>query len=375
VSNSSRRFATIDVFILLAAVSMVSMPCATAFAQQAPVALHVTAADRAAAASATFRYHLTPARTPAGATATRNGPQPFSLDTVAAGHNAAATDTAATVRPLLTKVHRPGFYPADLTFIAGLFGGTLSANTIVSAVMQNVYLGCADGSCWGDPQGFEQDLVKSRFLRLVNKYVGSHAKNRYSVGTEIVAGSVGSNCTNPGFCSENDIIAIALAASASGGAGKGHMYHIFLPAGTDTCFAGDTICYSPDNLSTFGFCAYHGAVVSGLGTTYFTVEPYQDVAGCAVSTQDSTPPNGQLADSTDSVLSHEIFETLTDPDLGSGWLALNSLNELGFEIGDECQGPPDNASNALVPIVKVHGNPYKVQLEYSNKYHACSERP
>jgi hypothetical protein len=330
----------------------------------APTGLKVTAADRAAAASAEFRYHLTPARTDAGASAALNGPEPLSLDKLAA-----ARATAEAVQPLLSKVPQPGFYPADLSFFDG--------NTIKTAVFQNVYLGCADGNCWGNPQRFEQDLVKSRFLHVVDKYVGATANNRYSVGTEMTPGSVASNCTSSSFCSQIDIMAIALAASATGGTGKGHLYHIFLPQGTDTCFAGNTQCYSPANLSTFTFCGYHGAVTSGPSTTYFTVQPYQDVDGCAVSTLSPAPPNGQQADSTNSVLSHEIFESLTDPDLGSGWLAINSLNELGFEIADECQGPPDDSGHfdALVPVFAINGHRYKIQLEYSNKYHACSASP
>jgi hypothetical protein len=310
-----------------------------------------------------MRYHITPAHTPAGARAQLNGPEPFVLD---------LGPDSLMARPALTKVPKPGFYPADLTLIASLFGGGLAGNVVPSAVMQNVYLGCSDGSCWGDPLGFEQDLVKSNFMHVVDKYVGTTAKNRYSVGAELTPGSVASNCTSSSFCSENDIVAIALVASASGGTGKGHLYHIFLPQGVDTCFAGNEQCYSPDDPSHFAFCGYHSAVISGPDTIYFTVEPFQQVPGCEVVTPS---PNGQLADSTNSVLSHEIFEEFTDPDLGSGWLAINSLNELGFEIGDECQGPPTQAGDAIVPTFKINGHQYEIQLEYSNKYHACAAKP
>ena len=68
----------------------------------------------------------------------------------------------------------------------------------------------------------------------------------------------------------------------------------------------------PDNLKSFAFCAYHGgATFRDIGHVLYSVEPFQGVEGCS-----SRPgaPNGQLADSTNNVLSHETFETITDPD-------------------------------------------------------------
>jgi hypothetical protein len=358
---------------MLAAISALYAWQAKALAQRvaddtAPIELRVTAADRAAAEVAPFRYHLTPARTRAGAALTPaklNGPE-----TIARNH---AEAHAATVPQRLKIVPNPGFYPADLAFL----GVALGKSTVASTTMQNVYVGCSDGTCWGDPLGFEQDLVKSKFLHLIDQYLGTTARNRYSVGNEIVPGPVASNCSTATFCSQDDINGIAMAASTMGGTGKGHLYHIFLPSGVDTCMSGNQDCYAPDARFPFTFCGYHGVLGSGPTATYFTVEPYQDVAGCAVSTTGPHLPNGKKADSTDSVLSHEIFETLTDPDPGFGWVAIKSLNELGFEIGDECQGPPDGTLQfgAIVPIIAINGHDYMVQLEYSNRYHACASAP
>ena len=85
---------------------------------------------------------------------------------------------------------------------------------------------------------------------------------------------------------------------------------------------------------------------SDIGHVLLTVEPFQNVDGCSVATPS---PNGALVDSTANVLSHETFETLTDPDPPAtfddlfnrnfGWLALNSLVEFGEEIGDICEDP------------------------------------
>jgi hypothetical protein len=148
---------------------------------------------------------------------------------------------------------------------------------------------------------------------------------------------------------------------------------VFLPKGVDTCFDQTSICYSPDNPSTFFFCAYHGSVsFNDIGHVLFSVEPYQNVAGCQVAPPN---PNGILSDSTDSTLSHELIEAITDPDPGSGWVANSSLLESGAEIGDICE-PVGNAKfQFLDPVLSLNGHKYEIQLEYSNKYHACASVP
>jgi hypothetical protein len=116
--------------------------------------------------------------------------------------------------------------------------------------------------------------------------------------------------------------------------GYGHEYHIFLPPGQDKCFDSTfTQCYSPDNPNSFFFCPYHNSMdFSDIGHVLYSVEPFQNVEGC--SSRPGTP-NGQLADSTNNVFSHETFETITDPD-GTAWLNILDNGLFGQEIGDEC---------------------------------------
>ena len=77
---------------------------------------------------------------------------------------------------------------------------------------------------------------------------------------------------------------------------------------------------------------------------------------------------------TCGLFSHEIFETITDPD-GDAWIANNSLPEEGNEIADECQGIYDSLSQELVPTFAINGTLYEVELAYSNRYHACANAP
>jgi hypothetical protein len=70
---------------------------------------------------------------------------------------------------------------------------------------------------------------------------------------------------------------------------------------------------------TFAFCAYHSSVqFKDIGHVLYGVEPFQDVPGCSVR---PGTPNGQLVDSTNNSLSHELFETISDPD-GTAWRRL-----------------------------------------------------
>jgi hypothetical protein len=87
------------------------------------------------------------------------------------------------------------------------------------------------------------------------------------------------------------------------------------------------------------------------------------VPGCRNLT--SLPKPNQLADGSDpadplySTLSHELFETITDP-RGTAWR--NPL--LGNEIADQCSW--------LENFVTVNGHRYILQSEYSDIHHMCS---
>jgi len=319
------------------------------FAQdEANVSVQVTAEDRTAGTYgiSNFRYHILPARTPAGR----------------AARNAHALLSRATVPTLPSG----GFYPADLSRGNG--------RVVTSVRSHDIDFDCAE-SCWGNPSTFLNNLGASTFIHLVDQYIGTTANTRYTVGTKVSASA-------PLFTNtlgQNDILAIVHAAAIKlAKTGYGHIYHVFLPKGVDTCFDLTNICYSPDNLPSFVFCAYHGSVTfSDIGHVLITVEPYQNVNGCSVATPS---PNGVLVDSTANVLSHELFESITDPDPPGtlsdvlngkfGWIALNSLIEFGAEIGDVCEGP----FFAYAPVA-LNGKSYEIQPEYSNKFHGCAFVP
>jgi hypothetical protein len=260
------------------------------------------------------------------------------------------TEAAATVKAL-AGLPKPDFFPADLSFMGG---------TVLQQIDSlNVYYNCADSSCFGDPEQFQADLAKSRFIHVVDQYVGSKANNRYPLSS---MPPVHINGTST-FLTADDIV--NLVSSAASSAGTGHIFHIFLPQGVDTCFEGNTACYSPDNPSTFAFCAYHSAANIGGVDVFYTVIPYEGVPECMLPPPN---PNGALIDTANSALLHELFETISDPIPGSGWVADGSTFDAGLEMADICQGQYPS-------YVLVKGRTYQTQLVYSNFRHGCVDAP
>ncbi|MGH9503117.1 MAG: hypothetical protein ACRD20_09720 [Terriglobales bacterium] len=258
-------------------------------------------------------------------------------------------------------------YPGDLSFQGGA--------VVDSAQSHAIYLlpngKCPISQCWGNPEGFLRDVSDSQFIHLVDQYVGLRASERYTLGSRAKV-----NYAPPTVpLTDTDVLSVVHAvASAAGGSGYGHIFHVFLPPGQDECFDSTfAVCYSPDNFDTFFFCAYHGSAdFTDIGHVLYSVEPYQNVPGCQVR---PGTPNGQLADSTNDVLSHELIETITDPD-GDAWWNSTGLSLYGQEIGDECIFLLFTSSNVYSDpfIFKIDDDLYAIQPEYSNAAHGCAVR-
>lgn len=294
-----------------------------------------------------------------------------------AGRNAREADLRITDDSMGGDDAGPGGptqFPADLSKFRAT-GPTLQTTTL-----HNIYINDPP-SAWGDPVRFLNDLNHSELIHITDQYVGVEFNDRYPLGTSFSttvtpAAAFPPSAANPhpptNIITFAQVIGVVHATASFAGTGLGHVFNVFIPPGDDTCFPGNLSCFSPDNPHTFAFCAYHSAVgFSDIGVVLFTVEPETGVPGCA-SQQPS--PNGIVADSVDSTLSHETFETITDP-LGNAFRALGSLDLFGAEIGDVCQPAGNNQAQFLVPTFSVHGHPYAIQLEYSNLGHGCFSRP
>jgi hypothetical protein len=267
-------------------------------------------------------------------------------------------------RTVVANLAQPSFFPGDLVYANG--------PVVKTAQFHDIYVNCSTVStCWGNPAGFLTDLGKSSFIHITDQYVGTTANNRYILG----AGSFVTVAASGHTLFTSDILAIVHSVALNlKNSGYGHIFHVYLPPGTDTCFDNSNRCYSPDVDDNFAFCSYHSSInFADIGHVLFTVEPYQNVEGCRVA---APYPNGPVTDSTNSALSHETFDTITDPDPFEGWVNHTSLALETKEIADECEPLlQDLTDSFLDPIFPINGKNYKVQLEYSNTYHACVSFP
>jgi hypothetical protein len=247
--------------------------------------------------------------------------------------------------------------PLDLTY----FGGPV----VTSATNWNVYINCATtpAECWGSgslsPATLLRDLNRSQFIRINNEFIGSDAFDHFSVSQLSTKATFTPSATGIPTATLQELFAVLFSAvDFTKASGYTSIYHLFLPQGTDVCI-DETTCYSPDNLDTFVFCAFHGSLDFDAQThVLFTVEPFQNVFGCVIPGQ---APHGTI-DATASSLSHEFFETMMDPDLDA-WF--NFLT--GEEGSDMCATFGSN--------VHLRRHEYFIQSEYSNRAHACTNAP
>jgi hypothetical protein len=349
--------------MILCVMALSVFTCNSARAQssaQEEMSAGPTGADHAAVANAKVVYrHARPANTPAGRMLTKKE--------IAA---AAATAAAAEVEGGSADADDQLRFEGDLSYLGGAVVQVAASHAIY--LLPNGHC-TVISTCWGNPEGFLRDLEVSEFIHLADQYTGTGANNRYSVGKHAMISY------KPGSAplTDADVQAFVHKVASTMAVGYGNIYHVFLPPGQDECFtATGGTCYSPDVPSTFFFCGYHSSVdFKDIGHVLYTVEPFQNVDGCSVRPGTS---NGQLIDSTDNTLSHEMFETITDPD-GNAWFNLKALALQGEEIADECSFVKINFTTGAaffdpsVFIIGVHR--YGVQPEYTNAEHACASNP
>lgn len=114
---------------------------------------------------------------------------------------------------------------------------------------------------------------------------------------------------------------------------------------------------APGGETVSSYCAYHSYITIGSTTVQYADEPYGGQSGCTVP---GSPNGDQAADSVLNTTSHELWETITDPHTGDGWVALS-----GDEGSDECNfmfGPQDASGADTV----INGHPYLLQTEWRN---------
>ena len=155
-----------------------------------------------------------------------------------------------------------------------------------------------------------------------------------------------------------------------------HIYVLYLPKGVESCFnpgsststAGGQFC-TINHQPTAAYCAYHSTDLKSAVYANMAYPIYASPVGFTCGTDARFPaiesPNGNPdADTEVSPLSHEINESITDPDTETGW-----YDSTGNENGDDCAyifGRTRGAPGAFFNQV-INGGHFITQQEFSNK--------
>jgi hypothetical protein len=161
----------------------------------------------------------------------------------------------------------------------------------------------------------------------------------------------------------------AMTALGSGG-GSTNIYFVFTPPKVGSCSGSDCAYLS--------YCAYHWYFpqVGSASNVIYTNQPYTDPTGISTTLtgacESGSQPNGNWADETINVASHEHNESITDP-YGSGWYEGN-YNEDGdkcvWNFGSPLGTTPSGAAYNQV----INGHFYYLQQEWNNASTSCVER-
>jgi uncharacterized repeat protein (TIGR01451 family) len=220
---------------------------------------------------------------------------------------------------------------------------------------------------------FANDLGSNQYHNLLTQYNGTNGTigNTVSYGgswTDTAAYPHAGTIADP--LQDSDIQAEVTKAVAANGWSEGlnDIVAVFTANGIQECNGGNCT-FSTSN----GFCAYHNHYTDGSNDSMyafmafdnFTHVPSMPNLNCLAG---APYPNGDVsADSEINTLSHELAESETDPHPNATWTAPNPEGE----IGDACNFnfAPRNDIGA---DVYLNGDPYVVQMLYSNAAHNCA---
>jgi len=246
------------------------------------------------------------------------------------------------------------------------YGGPVVNSIKVIQVLygSGTYQSFVQGTGTGTMSAFYGGVVGSPYFTWLNGDYGSGSgKTTQTIGYGSFAGQVtitpssannGSTITDAQIQAE---LAAQIAAGHLAAPNANTYYAVYFPKGKSISQGSSSSCVSG------GFCAYHGTVVGTSSTWMYGVHPDNSAgSGCDVGCGGSTAFNNMS-----SVASHEMIETVTDPDVGIATTYASPLawyNRTYGEIGDIC-----NAQQGT--MVGTDGVTYTVQKEWSNSQQVC----
>lgn len=226
------------------------------------------------------------------------------------------------------------------------YGGRLLTNVAITPIYWNS--NCRSQAFFNT---FYTDIVTTSFLG----FLGEFTTNGYNIA---LAGSRGTPYVdNQGITNTitNAVITARLSALITAGSvpapANNRLYSIHFPPNAVINPGVPGI----SGLSCSAWCGYHFSYMRNGQKVYYQV------------IVDNTTPNCQCGGGygdggMTSVISHEVVEAITDPDVNAGTLGWYDSTDNG-EIGDLCSWQ--------TVVATYHGHSYRVQKEWSNYNNKC----
>jgi len=143
------------------------------------------------------------------------------------------------------------------------------------------------------------------------------------------------------------------------------LYVLFMPTNVHFC-TSDGQCTFPPPGGSSSVGGWHAVTPGG---RVYAVIGSEDTLRPGVFVPFVQPsPNGQAIDTMYNVLSHEMFESLTNP-RGGGWFGPYSSDEKCFENGDRCNGRA--LSFSVIGSYTLDTMSFDIQQEWSNASASC----
>jgi hypothetical protein len=177
------------------------------------------------------------------------------------------------------------------------------------------------------------------------------------------ASAIGPNCITDAQL-RTEVQRFMTSKGYTGGLDK--LFMFFTASGEGSCFdTGTDFCSTETaNVDPY-YCAYH-SYISAATPIVFSNEPYGNPNFClGTGTQPNSALGGPEADPASTAASHEMSESMTDPEL-SAW-----YDSSGNENGDKCAY--NYGSNSWGGVANQYwlGWKFELQMEWSNHHQRC----
>jgi hypothetical protein len=247
-------------------------------------------------------------------------------------------------------------------------GSTVSANysTLINGFLANV--AAVSGATTNVYSSDTQYYDGSGPIAYSSSFGGSYIDTSTPIPDDCSGQYASSGVTVSGCVTDADIQAeVSRAITANGWTpGPTTEFFLFTPRNVGSCLtSSSTTC-----AYTY-YCAYHSNYLDGSSRqVLYANQPYTDTTGVGApgACDSEQHPNGDWADATISVLSHEHNESITDP-FGNAW-----HDSSGNENGDKCAW---NFGAALGSTAygqynqQIGTGRYYLQQEWSNDSSSC----